>query len=96
MYYIRRPELEDMKFVDFVRTYNIFQKLPIFYQNNREEYRNSQANEKHYFEMYLNNEIYAYIYTRNCDELPVSSLLLHDRQYISNKNLLLKNTTILP
>jgi hypothetical protein len=59
---MRPPELEDIKYVDFVRTYNISPKLPIFYQNNSEDIRNSQANEKHYFEIYLNNDIYAYIY----------------------------------
>jgi hypothetical protein len=59
---MRPPELEDIKYVDFVRTYNISPKLPIFYQNNSEDICNSQANEKHYFEIYLNNDIYAYIY----------------------------------
>ena len=62
VYYMRPPDLEDMKYVDFVRTYNISPKLPIFHQNNSEDICNSQANEKHYFEINLENDIHAYIY----------------------------------
>ena len=51
-------------YVDFLKTYNISSTLPRFYQNNTNDCRNNVQNDRHYFEVYINDndDVYAYIY----------------------------------
>jgi hypothetical protein len=64
VYYNRPTELENFKYVDFLKTYNILSTLPRFYQNNTNNCRNNVQNDRHYFEVYINDndDVYAYIY----------------------------------
>jgi hypothetical protein len=54
----------DLKFVDFLKTYNISLTLPRFYQNNTNNCTNNVQNDRHYFEVYINDndDVYVYIY----------------------------------
>ncbi len=63
-YYNRPTELENFTYVDFLKTCNISSTLPRFYQNNTNKCRNNVQNDKHYFEVYIddNDDVYAYIY----------------------------------
>ncbi len=62
--YNRPTKLENFKYIDFLKTYNISSTLPRFYQNNTNDCRNNVQNERHYFEVYNNDndDVYAYIY----------------------------------
>jgi hypothetical protein len=63
--YCNRPtKLENFKYVDFLKTYNISSTLPRFYQNNTNDCRNNVQNGRHYFQVYINDndDVYAYIY----------------------------------
>jgi hypothetical protein len=64
VYYNRPTEVENFKYVDFLKTYNISSSLPRFYQNNTNNCRNNVQNDRHYFKVYSNDkdDIYAYIY----------------------------------
>ncbi len=64
VYYNRPSELENFKYADFLKTYNILATLPRFYQNNRNNCWNNVQNDRHYLEVFINNndDIYAYIY----------------------------------
>ncbi len=65
VYYNRLTELENFKYVDFLKTYNISSTLLRFYQNNTNNCRNNVQNDRHCFEVYSNDndDVYAYIYT---------------------------------
>jgi hypothetical protein len=65
VYYNRPTKLENFKYVDCLKTYNISSKLPRFYQNNTNNCKNNEQNDRHYFEIYINDndDVYAYIYT---------------------------------
>jgi hypothetical protein len=64
VYYNRPTELENFEYVDFLKTYNISSTLPRFYQNNTNDGRNNVQNDRHYFEVYSNDndDVYAYKY----------------------------------
>jgi hypothetical protein len=64
VYYNRPTELENFKYVDFLKTYNISSTLPLFYQDNTNNCRNNVLNDRHYFKVYINDndDVYAYIY----------------------------------
>jgi hypothetical protein len=64
VYYNRPTKLENFKYVDFLKTYNISSTLPRLYQNNTNNCRNNVQNDRHYFEVYINDngDVYAYIY----------------------------------
>jgi hypothetical protein len=65
VYYNRPTELENFKYVDFLKTYNILSTLPRFYQNNTNNCRNNVQNDRHYyFDVYINDndDVYAYMY----------------------------------
>jgi hypothetical protein len=64
VYYNRPTEIENFKYVDFLKTYNISSTLPRFYQNNTNDCRNNVQNDRHYFEVYSNdnNDVYTNIY----------------------------------
>jgi hypothetical protein len=64
VYYNRPTVLENFKYVDFLKTYNISSTLPRFYQNNANKCRNNVQNNRHYFEVYINDndDVYIYIY----------------------------------
>jgi hypothetical protein len=63
-YYNRPTKLENFKYVDFWKTCNISSTLPSFYQNNTNNCRNNVQNDRHYFEVYINDndDVNAYIY----------------------------------
>jgi hypothetical protein len=64
VYYNRQTKLENFKYVDFLKTYNISSTLPRFYQNNTNDCRNDVQNHRHFFEVYINDndDVYAYMY----------------------------------
>jgi hypothetical protein len=64
VYYNTPTELENFKYVDFLKTYNISSTLPRFYQNNTNNCRNNVQNDRHCFQVYINDndDVYAYIY----------------------------------
>ncbi len=62
--YCNRPtDLENFKYVDFLKICNI-STLPRFYQNNTNNCRNNVQNDRQYFEVYINDndDVYSYIY----------------------------------
>ncbi len=65
VYYNRPTELENFKYVDFLKTYHTSPTLPRFYQNNTINCINNVQNDRHYFRVYSNDndDDYAYIYT---------------------------------
>jgi hypothetical protein len=66
VYYNRPTKLDNFKYVDFLKTYNISSTLPRFDQNNTNNCRKNVQNDRHYFEVYRNDydydDVYAYIY----------------------------------
>jgi hypothetical protein len=64
VYYDRPTKLENLKYVDFLKTYNFSSTLTRFFQNNTNDCRNNVQNDRHYFEVYSNDndDVYAYIY----------------------------------
>ncbi len=65
VYYNRLTELENFTYVDFLKTYNISSTLSRFYQNNTNNCRNNVQNNRHYFDVYINDKymsMFTYIY----------------------------------
>ena len=65
VYFNRPPELEHLKYVEFMKMYNISSKIPKYYQNNKMQCENNVGNERHYFTIFEkgnSTDIYAYIY----------------------------------
>jgi hypothetical protein len=64
VYYNQPTEIEKFKYVDFLKAYNISSTLTRFYQNNTNNCNNNVQNDRHYFEVYRNDndDVYAYMY----------------------------------
>ncbi len=64
VYYNRQTKLENFKYVDFLKIYNTSSTLPRLYQINTNNCRSNVQNDRHCFEVYINDndDIYAYIY----------------------------------
>jgi hypothetical protein len=55
VFYNRPTELENFKYVHFLKAYNISSTLPRFYQNNTNNCKNNVQNDRHYFKVYIND-----------------------------------------
>jgi hypothetical protein len=60
VYYNKPTELENFKYVEFMKTYNISSTLPRFHQNKTNDCRNNVQNDRHSFEVYLKRAVLSY------------------------------------